>query len=139
MPRTGPIIVIDDDPDDQEMIQRILGKMNLENEVKKFLDGEDAFTYFLQTSDRPLLVLCDINMPRMNGIELKQQIEDDTVLCGKRMPFVFLSTTANPDQIIKAYNISCQGFFIKGQTFSELKETVYRIVSYWKHCEYPSV
>ena len=137
MPRSGPIIIIDDDPDDQEMIQRILGKMNLENEVKKFLDGEDALTYFLHTADRPLLVLCDINMPRMNGIELKQQIEDHSVLSGKRMPFVFLSTTANPDQIMKAYNISCHGFFIKGQTFSELKDTVNMIVSYWKNCQYP--
>lgn len=138
MPKSGPIIVIDDDPDDQEMIHRILAKMNLENEVKRFLDGEDAFRYFLQTSDKPLLVICDINMPRMNGIELKQNIEDHSTLSTKRMPFVFLSTTSNPDQVMKAYKMSCQGFFIKGQTYSELKETVSLIVSYWKVCEYPS-
>lgn len=138
MAKTGPIIVIDDDPDDQEMIQRILMKLNLQNEVKKFLDGEEAFQYFLHTHDRPLLVLCDINMPLMNGIELKKNIEANTTLSGKRMPFVFLTTTANPEQILKAYQMACQGFFIKGQTYSELKETVIQIVTYWSHSEHPA-
>lgn len=135
MAKTGPIIVIDDDPDDQEMIGRILARLSLSNEIKRFHDGESALRYFLNTDDNPMVVLCDINMPLMNGIELKRNIEEDARLCEKNMPFVFLTTTANPDQIVKAYSMCCHGFFIKGQTYGELKDTVVRIVTYWSRAE----
>lgn len=92
MSRTGPIIIIDDDQDDQEMIDRILGRLPLKNEIKKFFDDEKALSYFLKTTDSPLLVLCDINMPLMNGIELKQTIQKNENLCKKTTPFVFLGS-----------------------------------------------
>lgn len=136
MSKTGPIIIIDDDPDDQEMIGRILSRLSLSNEVRTFLDGEAALSYLVTTPESPLVILCDINMPLMNGIELKRTIQDNPMLCRKNMPFVFLTTTAQPDQITKAYNLSCQGFFVKGQTYGELKETVVRIVSYWQRSEH---
>lgn len=136
MAKSGPIIVIDDDPDDQEMIDRILSRLSLVNQVKKFHDGEEALRYFRDTKDQPMVILCDINMPLMNGIELKRNIEDDIQLCRRNMPFVFLTTTANPEQILKAYDMSCQGFFIKGQTYGELKDTVIKIVTYWSCAEH---
>jgi CheY-like chemotaxis protein len=137
MSKTGPIIIIDDDPDDHEMIGRILSRLNLDNERKKFYDGEEALQYFLNTEDKPMLVLCDINMPLMNGLELKRNIEANDALRKKRMPFVFLTTTANPDQIVTAYQYNIQGFFIKGQSYDELKETLIQVVSYWNKSEHP--
>lgn len=136
MSKTGPIIIIDDDPDDQEMIGRILSRLSLSNEIRTFLDGEAALSYLVTTAESPLVILCDINMPLMNGIELKRNIQDNPTLCRRNMPFVFLTTTAQPDQITKAYNLSCQGFFVKGQTYGELKDTVVRIVSYWQRSEH---
>lgn len=138
MAKSGPIIVIDDDPDDQEMIQRVLSRLNLENEIKKFFDGEEAFQYFLHMDDKPMVILCDINMPLMNGLELKKNIESNEMLRNKRIPFVYLTTTANPDQIKQAYHQTMQGFFVKGQSYGELKETLIQIVSYWKKSEHPA-
>ena len=137
MSKAGPIIVIDDDPDDQEMICRVLTRLKVTNEIKKFRDGEEALNYFQHTNDKPLLILCDINMPLMNGIELKRNIESNEYLKKKTMPFIYLTTPANPDQIIKAYSLSLQGFFVKGQTYDQLKDTLTQIVVYWTKCEHP--
>lgn len=137
MSKTGPIIIIDDDPDDQEMIHRILSRLTPETELKRFYDGEEALAYFLTTKDRPFIVLCDINMPLMNGLELRKKMEADIVLKQKMIPFVFLTTTASPDQVLKAHHLSVQGFFVKGQSYNELKDTLTDIMAYWKRCERP--
>ncbi len=138
MSKNGPIILIEDDPDDQEMIYRILSRLKLPNEIKRFRDGEQALDYFLATDDKPLVILCDINMPLMNGIELKQNIESNEILKKKTIPFVYLTTTASPEQIVRAYSFSLQGFFVKGQTYDDLRDTLTKIVTYWVKSEHPA-
>jgi CheY-like chemotaxis protein len=137
MAKAGPILVIDDDPDDQEMICRVLSKLNLPNQIMKFRDGEELIAYLGNTTDKPLLILCDINMPLMNGIELKRHMESVPALKKKSIPFIFLTTTANPDQIVKAFDLSVQGFFSKGQTYDQLRETIASIIGYWTRSEHP--
>jgi CheY-like chemotaxis protein len=138
MSKTGPIIIIDDDPDDQEMIQRVFSRLGIENEIRKFYDGEEALHYFEHTQEQPFLILCDINMPLMNGLELKKNIESREYLKKKSIPFVYLTTTADKDQIKKAYALTVQGFFQKGQSYDDLKEVITHIVSYWKKCHHPN-
>jgi CheY-like chemotaxis protein len=137
MSKTGPIIIIDDDPDDQEMIQRVFTRLGVENEVKRFYDGEEALHYFEHSGEQPFLILCDINMPLMNGLELKKNINAREYLKRKTMPFVYLTTTGDSDQIKLAYSMSVQGFFQKGQSYDELKEVISNIVAYWKKCHHP--
>ncbi|MBT1703971.1 response regulator [Chryseosolibacter indicus] len=138
MAKSGPIIIIEDDPDDHEMIERILLKLNVENPIKKFMDGESALQYLQSTSDDPFVIICDINMPIMNGLQLKESIDTDKRLRVKSIPFVFLSTTANPQQVKQAYHYSVQGFFLKGQSYEALKNSLHQIVSYWQHCVHPN-
>jgi CheY-like chemotaxis protein len=130
----GPILIVDDDQDDQDMIERIIVNMNVENERKKFYDGEQLLQYLRTTSERPFIIICDINMPMMNGLQLKQEIEADPMLKKKSIPFVYLSTTANPQQVRKAYELTVQGFFVKGQSYDALKGSVNQIIQYWKMC-----
>lgn len=138
MSKSGPIIIIEDDPDDHEMMERILFKMNPENIIKKFYDGESALQYLLETEDDPFIIICDINMPIMNGLQLKQSIDADVRLKRKSIPFVYLSTTANPQQVRQAYELSVQGFFLKGQSYDELKNSLQQILSYWMNCIHPN-
>jgi DNA-binding NarL/FixJ family response regulator len=77
-------------------------------------------------------------MPLMNGLELKKNIEAREYLKRKTMPFVYLTTTADKDQIKKAYAMTVQGFFQKGQSYDELKEVITYILSYWKRCHHPN-
>jgi CheY-like chemotaxis protein len=134
MSKAGPILIVDDDPDDQDMIERIIVSMSLENERKKFYDGEELLVYLRETEDKPLIIISDINMPLMNGLQLKAEIEKDPYLKRKSIPFVYLSTTANPQQVRKAYELTVQGFFVKGQSYDALKGSVNQIILYWQKC-----
>jgi DNA-binding NarL/FixJ family response regulator len=138
MSQTGPIVLVDDDPDDQEMIERIIKKMDLKNEIRHFSNGEQVFEYLKTTKENPFIVICDINMPIINGIELKTLIDKDPVLKLKSIPFVFLSTAANPEQVGEAYKLSVQGFFLKGQSYDVLKNSLKRIIEYWQACVHPN-
>lgn len=137
MSAQGPLIVIEDDPDDQEMIKRILAKMDLSNEQKFFSDGDQALKYLESTSEKPFLIISDINMPLMNGLDLKKQIQSNEALRKKCYPFVFLTTTASPTQVALAYSMTIEGFFAKGQSYDELKEVLKSIIAYWKKAMHP--
>jgi CheY-like chemotaxis protein len=134
MSLTGPILFVDDDPDDHEMVERIFSRMNLVNERKAYYDGEQLLEYLRATSDDPFIIICDINMPIMNGIQLKQEIDRDPYLKRKSIPFVYLSTTANPQQVQQAYELTVQGFFLKGPSYDALKASITQIIGYWKLC-----
>lgn len=137
MSAPGPLIVIEDDPDDQEMIKRILSKMELSNELKLFADGDQALKYLESSTDKPFLIISDINMPLMNGLDLKKHIQSDEALRKKCYPFVFLTTTASPTQVAQAYSLAIEGFFAKGQSYEELKEVLRTIIAYWKQARHP--
>jgi CheY-like chemotaxis protein len=137
MTLTGPLIVIEDDPDDQDMIKRVLSKMDLPNEQKFFFDGEQALKYLETSTEKPFLIISDINMPLMNGLELKKYIQSKDSLRQKCYPFVFLTTTVTTAQVTLAYTLAVDGFFAKGQSYDELKEVLKTIIAYWKKSNHP--
>lgn len=135
----GPIVVVEDDEDDQFLIGKVFERMGVSSELIFFSNGKDALN-FLNTNDREIfLILCDINMPVMNGIELRQIICNNDVLRKKAIPFIFLSTAARPFDIIRAYDLNVQGFFLKESTLSEMVESMQTIVNYWMKCRRPDV
>jgi CheY-like chemotaxis protein len=134
---SGPLIVIEDDPDDQDMIKRVLSKMELTNELKFFADGEQALKYLKSTVEKPFLIISDINMPLMNGLELKKYIQSNEELNKKCYPFVFLTTTVSSTQVQLAHKLTVEGFFAKGQSYDELKEVLKTIIAYWQRANHP--
>ena len=137
MPKKGPIILVEDDKDDQELIAEIIQQSAYENELRIFNNGKEALDYLLSNSDRHFLILCDVNLPKMNGMELKTRINENDTLREKSIPFIFLSTTENPTFVKKAFGMSVQGFFNKPNNFNDLKIIVEMALNYWKLCEYP--
>lgn len=125
-------MIIDDDPDDREMIQRVLNRLDPDQEYLFFSDSEDALHHLQHEPVKPSLIICDINMPLMNGLEFREHIQSSEYLSRKCIPFVFLTTTANPMQVRHAYELSVHGFFIKGSSYDELKEALTLIIKYWK-------
>ena len=138
MRQHGPIILIDDDLDDQEIMQEVLRGLNIHNPLLFFKNGKDAETYLRTTPHLPFLILCDINMPVMNGLQLRAAIEADPVLRKKNIPFIFLSTTGNPNVVRQAYSFTVQGFFQKKSNLHELSENLKMIVEYWRNCLHPN-
>lgn len=138
MNRNGPIVIIEDDADDQEMLQEVFKKLDYSNEIIFFLDGQKALDYLNRTDVTPFLILSDINMPKLNGFALRSKIHTDAELQVKCIPYLFFSTASNQKAVIEAYSLSVQGFFVKQNTMSELEKTIAVIMEYWKRCVAPN-
>lgn len=136
--KDGPLILVEDDPDDQEIIKEVLDSLGISNTLLLFSDGFQALSYLQTTTDQPFLILCDINMPKMNGLELRAEIDKDERLRKKSVPFIFFSTNASRDAVDKAYDLTVQGYFLKRNSIQELRDTLSLIISYWSNCKHPN-
>lgn len=134
----GPIIIIDDDEDDREMIGAMLDELGLPNAIRYFENGSPALDYLLTTTESPLLILSDINMPMMNGLELRNNIDANPYLRRKSIPFIFLTTSDSHTLVLEAYNGTIQGYFKKCNNFEEGKTHLDLIITYWRLCLHPN-
>ena len=72
MNKNGAIIIVEDDTDDQEMFSEVFKELNYKNEIVFFNDGQEALAYLKAKTTEPFIVFSDINMPKLNGIELRK-------------------------------------------------------------------
>ena len=138
MNKKGPIVIIEDDLDDQYFLETVFKKLNYENELIFFDDGEAALSFLNATDVLPFLILSDINMPKLNGFELRKKLKTDADLQLKCIPYLFFSTAANQPAVIEAYSMSVQGFFVKQNSLEELEKTIAVIMEYWARCVAPN-
>jgi CheY-like chemotaxis protein len=134
----GPVIIIEDDADDQEVLAHIFQKLDYVNKVVFFTDGQDALDYLNKTEVMPFLILSDINMPKLDGFALRAKIREDAALQIKCIPYLFFSTAADQKAVVNAYSMSVQGFFIKQNSVSELEKTIKVMMDYWQRCVAPN-
>jgi len=138
MNKNGAIVIVEDDTDDQEMFNEIFKELNYKNEIIFFNDGEEALAYLTAENTEPFIVFSDINMPKLNGMELRKQIHENENIRIKTIPYLFFTTSAEQDDVIDAYSKSIQGFFVKPSSFQDLRELVKIIVEYWQKCVSPN-
>lgn len=138
MKLTGPIINIDDDEDDHDVITAVCEKLGVRRYLKCFREAEDALEYLKVSQEYPSIILCDINMPRITGFELRRTINANNALRERSVPFIFYSTAAELSQVQKAYEMTVQGFFLKGSNFEEAERTFRVILDYWLLCKHPN-
>lgn len=138
MSKDRAIVLIDDDSDDRDLLEEVLRYINVENKILSFSDGKAALEYLKSTSDQPFLILSDINMPVMDGIELRKEVNANDTLRKKSIPFIFLSTTATAVTVNQAYEMSVQGFFQKPSTVQQLRDLLRLICDYWRGCKHPN-
>jgi CheY-like chemotaxis protein len=138
MNKKGPIVVIEDDPDDQMLLKEVFKMLKIKNEVLFFGDGEAALIYLREPNVYPFLILSDVNMPKLNGFELKQMVHTNEALSVKCIPYLFFTTAVNEKAVYDAYTMSAQGFFVKPSNFDELVATLGVMIEYWQRCYSPS-
>jgi CheY-like chemotaxis protein len=139
MHKSGPIILIEDDTDDQEMIAKAIKEAGADNEVIYLNNGAEALQFLATTTLQPFVILCDVNMPKLNGIELKMRIDQNFELLKKSIPFIFFTTSANNMSVTLAYTkMTIQGFFEKSGNYKELVHTLKIILDYWSECRHPN-
>ena len=138
MNKSGPIIIIEDDTDDQDILSEIFNELNYTNQILFFSDSQQALDYLIDTYTEPFLVLSDINMPKLNGIELREKVHNNEDLRLKSIPYLFFTTSAEQKHVVDAYSRSIQGFFIKPNSYDQLKSMLIKIVEYWQECQSPN-
>ncbi len=136
--KNGPIIIIEDDADDQDILTEIFDTLNYQNKILFFSDGQEALDYIADCAEPPFLILSDINLPKLNGFALRDKLKMDEKLSNKCIPYLFFSTASNQKSVIDAYSQSVQGFFVKNSSMSELEETIRAIMEYWRRCAAPN-
>ena len=135
--RVGPLLCAEDDPDDRLLVQDAFLGVRLVNDLRFVNDGEELLDYLLRrgeyrdprTSPRPLLVLLDLNMPRMNGREALAQIRSEPSL--RSLPVVVLTTSSSRDDIDAVYAIGGNSYIVKPVTFEGLVNVITDLGRYW--------
>jgi CheY-like chemotaxis protein len=127
----GKIILIDDNSLEEELLLECITKGSWQSEVEYFDNAEDALKYLEKTSETIFLIICDMNMPRMSGLELKKIIDHDKNLRSKVIPFIFATTTATKPEILEAYEYGVQGYFEKPMDLDKVCHMINVILNYW--------
>ena len=138
MDKSGPVIIIEDDEDDQNFLTEVFRKLNYQNKIIFFNDPEKALDFLSRADILPFLILSDINMPKLSGLELRDKLRVDAQLQLKCIPYLFLTTALNEQTVIDAYSASVQGFFVKQNSIEELGKTINIIMEYWMRCAAPN-
>lgn len=136
--KNGPILLVEDDVDDQEFITDALMMIGVKNKVELFENGQKALDYLLTSEQQPFFILSDVNLPIMNGLQLKAEIEHNPFLRTKAIPFIFLSTSADLKAVQEAFDLNVQGFFVKENTYDGIQQQLKQIIDYWKNSRHPN-
>jgi DNA-binding NarL/FixJ family response regulator len=130
--------IIDNDLDDQDVVRDVWKELQLPNELV-FLEGaEHALKKLENVTYAPFIIICELNLPAIDGFELRHIMLEKNKKRFKSVPFIFWTTQASEEQIVKAYDLSVHGLFIKDSNFNELKKTFTCMINYWLKSKMPS-
>jgi CheY-like chemotaxis protein len=131
------ILIADDDSDDRWLMQRVLKKSRLYNDVRFVENGEELLDYLYQrgiygaprAAPRPGLILLDLNMPKKSGREALAEIKTDPNL--RTIPILVLTSSRAEEEIYRSYDLGANSFITKPVTFEAMVEIMKAVTSYW--------
>lgn len=139
MPETHiiKILLVEDNADDIEITEKALKEAKIINKLWVVRDGQEAIDFLhhkgayqnLEASNRPGLILLDLNLPKKSGIEVLNSIKSDPLL--KRIPVVMLTSSKRDEDILKSYNDGCNSFIQKPVNFDNFIDIIKQISLYW--------
>ena len=132
------IVLIDDNSYEADLLTYSLAQLNYNYVVKFFSKPQEAYRYLTATEDPVFLIISDMNMPKLNGLELRKKIDSNKKLKKKSIPFIFFSSTEAEDEIAEAYEYGVHGYFKKPEDRKEAKEILEIIIKYWQRCRHPN-
>lgn len=137
MRNSRPILLVEDDGVDVMTLRRALKDLGVTNELVHVINGEKALEYLRNGSDKePSVILLDLNMPRMSGIEFLEIMKADKDM--RRIPVVVLTTSKNERDIIESFELCVAGYMVKPADYKKFVETIEVINQYWTVSELPS-
>ena len=134
----GKIILVDDEKYEFKFLELALQRKNWNVKVEYYSSPKMALAHMRITREKIFLVICDMDMPEMGGLDFKKTIDNDKNLRQKAIPFIFLSKTAGKEEIAEAYEYRVQGYFKKPMTVEEQAIMLDIIIKYWIICMHPN-
>ncbi|GAB6146627.1 response regulator [Desulfocicer niacini] len=136
MRSSKPILLVEDDIVDAMTVKRALKEIKITNKLHIVNNGEEALEFLKDTDNQiPGIILLDLNMPRMNGIDfLKVAKKDDTI---KRIPVIVLTTSKDDQDKVDSFNLGVSGYMVKPVDYKKFVEVVKTIDLYWTLSELP--
>lgn len=131
-----PILLVEDDEVDVLMVQRALRDLSVENPLRVASNGEVALTLLQDDEeDRPALILLDLNMPRMGGLDFLRTLRETGA--AKGIPVVVLSTSRQDRDVLESFNMNIAGYMVKPVDYQKFVELMSTIDRYWTLSELP--
>jgi CheY-like chemotaxis protein len=131
-----PILLVEDDQVDTMTVIRALKEIHVTNPLVHLENGEEAVNYLQNPkSEKPCIVLLDLNMPIMNGIEFLHVVKNDAQL--KRIPVVVLTTSEEQQDKVNSFNMGVAGYMAKPVDYRQFVEVMRSIDAYWTISEMP--
>jgi len=131
-----PILLAEDDGVDAMTVKRAFGELKVNNELVRVTNGEEALEYLKTHADKmPCVILLDLNMPRMNGIEFLKAAKADDEL--RQIPVVVLTTSKDDRDKVESFKLSVAGYIVKPVDYKKFVEAIKVLNLYWTLSELP--
>jgi CheY-like chemotaxis protein len=136
MSQNGKILLVEDDPKDVELTLGALGDNNIANEVVVTRDGTEALDYLYRrgsyaarAEQDPLLILLDIKLPKVDGLQVLRQLKSDDRL--KLIPVVMLTSSNEEKDVVRSYNLGVNAYVVKPVDFDEFAAAIRQLGLFW--------
>ena len=130
------ILIVEDDPNDLELTLSALTDYNLANEVAITRDGQQALDYLYRrgefntrSTDNPAVILLDLKLPKISGLEVLQQVKSDERL--KMIPVVVLTSSREEKDLLRSYSLGVNAYVVKPVDFHEFVNAVKELGAFW--------
>ncbi|MEM9775696.1 MAG: response regulator [Chloroflexota bacterium] len=131
------ILLVEDNPDDEELTLLTLEENNIANSVFVVRDGQEALSYLFgsdkyanrDTLKRPKLVMLDLKLPKLNGIEVLEKIKSNELT--KKIPVVILTSSREEPDIERCYELGANSYIVKPVDFDQFKNAIRQVGMYW--------
>ena len=134
--RLRPILLVEDSPEDVELTLNALSEYNVSNKIQVVRDGEEALDFIFcrgpfaaRPADPPLVVLLDIKLPKVDGLEVLRQVRVDPST--RHVPVVMMTSSREGPDIQASYELGANAYVVKPLSFGEFSEAVRRIGMFW--------
>lgn len=136
MSQLKPILLVEDDNVDAMTVKRALKDLRISNALVHSLNGEEALEYLADENvEKPFLILLDLNMPKMNGLEFLKTVKSDYQL--KSIPVIVLTTSKEKRDVIDSFELGAAGYMVKPVDYAKFVEIISTVVLYWRSSEFP--
>ncbi|MEO9893042.1 response regulator [Aurantibacter sp.] len=124
------ILFIEDDTIETMKLLRTVSKLGSKHNITEAKNGEEAINILKSDADLPDIILLDLNMPKMSGIEFLQILKNDDVM--KYLPTIVLTTSENRADLLECYKIGIAGYVLKPLKFEDYENKIRKVLEYWE-------